>query len=37
MGQFLGPKTDTFCQFLVKIVFSRILVNKNRKNNLIML
>ena len=21
MGQFLGPETDTFCQFLVQIVF----------------
>ena len=34
MGQFLGPETDTFPQFLGAIVFSRILANRKRKNNL---
>jgi hypothetical protein len=31
MGLFLGPETDTFHQFLVPIVFSRILANRKRK------
>ena len=32
MGQFLGPETYTFCQFLVPIgFFSRILGNRKRK------
>jgi hypothetical protein len=31
MGQFWGPETDTFRQFLVPIVFSRILANRKRK------
>ena len=34
-SQFCGPETDTFCQFLVSIVFfPGILANRKRKNNL---
>ena len=31
MGQFLGPETDIFHQFLVQIVFSRFLAYRKRK------
>jgi hypothetical protein len=37
MGQFLGQKAYTFCQFLVPIEFSRILAIRKRKNNLIII
>jgi hypothetical protein len=35
MGQFWGPETDTFCQFLVPIVFPEFWpIEKEKKNNL---
>ena len=33
MGQFLGPQTNIFRQFLVPIVFSRILATRKRKKH----
>jgi hypothetical protein len=37
MGQFLGPETYTFCQFLVSIVFPDFRPREKEKNKLNML